>query len=252
MANVAVILAAGSGKRARSDPRELSKQFVIIGDAPMFIHSLRVFAKSTLFERILLVVRRQDLTTAQTLVEKYKIADDINALITYVIGGSERYDSVYHALLELNKLDIREGFMWIHDCARCCVKTEVLNAINNELKNGITAVSAAVPLTDTLKKSGADDFVESTIPRKKVWRIQTPQVFEIKLITEAYRRLYGNIDNNITDDCMMVEKIGAKVKLVFGDYGNIKVTHPVDFVIAETLLKCGRLSENSDRLIQYA
>ncbi len=93
------------------------------------------------------------------------------------------------------------------------------------------AAIAAVPVTDTIKVAGDDRIVHQTPSRQNLWAVQTPQVFSLDIITEAYRRAIGNV----TDDASLVEQAGYKVKLYMGSYDNIKITTPDDLVLAGVL-----------------
>jgi len=93
------------------------------------------------------------------------------------------------------------------------------------------AAVAAVPVTDTIKVAGDDRIVRQTPPRRNLWAVQTPQVFSLGIITEAYRQAKGEA----TDDASLVEQSGYKVKLYMGSYTNIKITTPDDLALAEIL-----------------
>jgi 2-C-methyl-D-erythritol 4-phosphate cytidylyltransferase len=86
-------------------------------------------------------------------------------------------------------------------------------------------------VTDTIKVAGDDRIVRETPPRQNLWAVQTPQVFRLDIIAEAYRRM----KDDVTDDASLVEQSGYKVKLYMGSYGNIKVTTPSDLALAEVL-----------------
>jgi 2-C-methyl-D-erythritol 4-phosphate cytidylyltransferase len=92
---------------------------------------------------------------------------------------------------------------------------------------------AAVPVIDTIKLAGNDQIVTETPPRSQLWAVQTPQVFRFSLIEKAYQQAKGDV----TDDAMLVEQIGGKVKLYMGSYDNIKITTPHDLAVAELLIK---------------
>jgi 2-C-methyl-D-erythritol 4-phosphate cytidylyltransferase len=92
---------------------------------------------------------------------------------------------------------------------------------------------AAVPVTDTIKEADAEGNVRRTLPRQNLWAIQTPQVFFIEIIARAYR----NAIEDVTDDAMLVERIGGKVTVYTGSYDNIKVTTPHDLAVAEAILR---------------
>ena len=95
------------------------------------------------------------------------------------------------------------------------------------------AAIAAVPVTDTIKLAGDDQIVIETPSRANLWAVQTPQIFRLDVIKEAYQQAQGDV----TDDAALVEQTGSKVKLYMGSYDNIKITNPRDLKIAELLIK---------------
>ncbi|MDP3880008.1 MAG: 2-C-methyl-D-erythritol 4-phosphate cytidylyltransferase, partial [Dehalococcoidales bacterium] len=90
---------------------------------------------------------------------------------------------------------------------------------------------AAVPVTDTIKVSGDDGFIRETLPRHNLWAAQTPQVFLSDIIAKAYQQ----VTDDVTDDATLVERLGYRIKLYMGSYGNIKVTTPDDLALAGVL-----------------
>jgi 2-C-methyl-D-erythritol 4-phosphate cytidylyltransferase len=160
------------------------------------------------------------------LFEKYRQAHGL----TIVAGGKERFDSVRAGLAALQK-DIT--FVAVHDAARPLI-TPVL------IKDGLAAAKKygasviAMPARDTVKRSGQDLKVQTTVPRREVWLAQTPQTFRRAILENAY----SNPDTrDITDDAQMVERAGKPVRIVPGDGSNIKITEPGDLELAALFLK---------------
>ena len=120
--------------------------------------------------------------------------------------------------------------MVIHDGARPLVTVDLINRGLEAIEETGAAV-AAVPVTDTIKMVGDDRIVRQTPPRQNLWVVQTPQVFGIKIIAEAYSRVSGDV----TDDASLVEQSGYRVKIYMGAYDNIKITTPDDLALAEAL-----------------
>lgn len=120
----------------------------------------------------------------------------------------------------------------IHDGARPLL-TEDLIERGLEAAKETGAAVAAVPITDTIKLAGDDQIVIETPPRHNLWAVQTPQVFRFAIIKEAYQQAQGDV----TDDAMLVEQLGGKVKLYMGSFANLKITTPHDLAVAELLLK---------------
>ena len=148
-------------------------------------------------------------------------------------GGAERYHSVYCGLKEVRK----DGYVFIHDGARPFVTEEILRK-SYEAVCEYPACVIGMPVKDTIKIADKEGFSNETPERDKVWQIQTPQVFEVKLIRDAYETLLQSGKTKVTDDAMVVETVlGMKVRLVEGSYENIKITTPEDLEIAEVFLK---------------
>ena len=143
-------------------------------------------------------------------------------------GGRRRQDSVAAGLKLLGQCE----WVIIHDGARPLLTQElIMRGLEAAVETG--AAVAAVPVTDTIKLAGDHQIVIETPPRSNLWAVQTPQIFRFDIIKEAYRQAKGDV----TDDAMLVEQIGGKVKLYMGSYDNLKITTPRDLAIAELLLK---------------
>lgn len=228
---VAVVLAAGSGKRMGSTTK---KQYMLIEDKPVLYYSLKTFQESFLDE-IILVVSAEDIAYCQTqIVEKYGF-DKVKHIIE---GGKERYHSVARGLECIKDCD----FVFIHDGARPMVTSEILLRLYNCVKETGACV-AGMPVKDTIKIVDEENTIISTPERRKLWMVQTPQVFSFSLIRDAYRQLLEKEQEllekgvTVTDDAMVVEKLtGHPVKLSEGSYENIKITTPEDIRIAESFL----------------
>ncbi len=222
----AIIPAAGQGKRMKND---LSKQFILLQGMPVIAHTLRVFQAVEAIGRIVLVCApgEEEFYRPEALRE-YAVT---KPTVT-VPGGRERQDSVFTGL---------QGITWecnyvvIHDGARPLVTVDLLSRIAEEVKNS-RAVVAGVPVKDTIKMTDAGGYIIDTLPRERLWHIQTPQAFDAALIKRAYKQAkaanyYGN------DDAALVERMGVPVKIIPGSYENVKITTPEDLIIAETILQ---------------
>ncbi|MDO5574710.1 MAG: 2-C-methyl-D-erythritol 4-phosphate cytidylyltransferase [bacterium] len=230
--SVAIVLAAGRGKRMNSD---VQKQYLMLGDRPVLYHSLKVFEDSFVNE-VILVVGEDDIEYCRSeIVEKYKL----RKVKQIVAGGRERYHSV------MNGLRAIEGeccYVFIHDGARPFVTQDILRRAYETVCTYGTAV-VAMPSKDTVKIADDEQCAKETPDRRTVWMMQTPQVFSYKLIQDAYEKLadaeekFAQLGIVVTDDAMVVEMFSdTKVKFVEGSYGNIKITTPEDLVIANALL----------------
>lgn len=221
----AIVLAAGSGSRMNST---VKKQFMNIKEKPILWYSLFAFQNSTVDE-IILVTAKEDIEYCKKEIVD---ANNFNKVKKIVAGGQERYESVYNGLKEING-----DIVLIHDGARPLLNADIINrCIEGAIK--YDAVVAGMPVKDTVKIVGKDNIIEETPDRSKVWLTQTPQAFKSKLLKMAYDRMQKEIPLGITDDAMVIERFtDSKVRFVYGDYSNIKVTTPEDILLVETLLK---------------
>lgn len=228
----AVILAAGQGKRMQST---VHKQYLLLKDKPVLYYSLKAFEDS-MIDDIVLVVGPEDKEFCQKeIVEKY----DFKKIRVIITGGKERYHSVANGIQAINwKCD----YVFIHDGARPLVNHEIIERAYYEVIRSRACV-VGMPVKDTIKIADLKGFVADTPARSLVWQIQTPQVFDKKLIIDAYARLIDQEKNIlaqgilVTDDAMVVEYFTeTPIKLVQGSYENIKITTPDDLKIAEILL----------------
>lgn len=227
------MLAAGQGKRMGG---KVQKQYLEILGYPVLYYSLRAFEISDIISEIILVTGVDEIETCKKeFVEKYGFTKVTNI----VAGGKERYDSVYNGLQNVSK---DSEYVFIHDGARPMVNEEILVSGYENVRLYGAAV-AGVPSKDTVKIVDTDGFAVETPNRSTIWNVQTPQVFERDLITEAYARMMGAPHDNVTDDAMVAETfMSVKVKIYQASYENIKITTPEDLKIAELFL--GNMKNN--------
>lgn len=222
MKNVAIVLAAGQGKRMQS---KVQKQFLLIKEKPVLYYTLNAFENSPVITDIILVTGKDEIEYCQKeIVEKY----GFKKVCKIVAGGKERYHSVHHGLQAVEEAD----YAFIHDGARPFVDNDMIERAYEAVKEHKACV-IGMPVKDTIKIADKNGFASQTPDRKKVWQVQTPQTFEFQLIKDAYSRLLEEEPEGITDDAMVVETMtDCKVKLVEGSYRNIKITTPEDLEIA--------------------
>lgn len=235
MENVAIVLAAGSGKRMNS---AVKKQYIEIEDKPVLYYTLTAFEHSALIDGIVLVVGADDIDYCrQEIVNRYGFAK----VCEIVVGGKERYHSVRAGLRAIEMAGGCKNVL-IHDGARPFVDDAMLERLLEGVKSHGACI-AAVKSKDTVKIADDADYVVSTPNRGNVWNVQTPQVFDFALICDAHAALEReeatlkerNVE--VTDDAMVVETwTGHKVKLIEGSYQNIKITTPEDIVIAKSII----------------
>ncbi len=224
----AIVLSAGQGKRMETSTQ---KQYLELEGKPIIYYSLKVFEDSQIIDHIVLVVGEgQKEYVCEEILNKY----GFSKVSAVVYGGKERYDSVWQGILALTA---QQGYVFIHDGARPFVDEDILNrAYDTVIRYG--ACAAGMPSKDTIKLVDDESFTVKTPKRKYMWVVQTPQVFESSLITDAYSKLMREDSANVTDDAMVVEQMmKVPVKLFEGSYENIKITTPEDLEVASALLK---------------
>lgn len=225
--HVAIVLAAGSGSRMKSD---VPKQYLKLNGKEVLYYSLKAFEESFVSEVILVTGEGWQEFCRTEITEKYHFRK-VKKIIT---GGAERYHSVYRALREAKDAD----YIYIHDGARPFLTGEILDRARMTVEKFHTAV-AGMPVKDTIKIVDEDQYVKHTPLRSSVWQVQTPQAFSGELIISAYRELFAReAFAGVTDDAMVVETMmGVPVKLFEASYRNIKITTPEDLKIMEILLQ---------------
>lgn len=215
----AVIVAGGSGSRMKST---IPKQFLLINNKPLLYYTIKTFL-DTYEDLIAIVILPKDyLDKTAELLEGL----DISRIILEE-GGETRFHSVKNGLQHVSSGSI----VFVHDGVRCMVSSQLIkNCYDATLKYG-NAIPA-VNVTDSIRISDNGD--NQSIDREKVFIIQTPQTFDSNILLKAFQKEYSPL---FTDEASVVEADGVKIHLVEGEYQNIKVTRPIDLVIAEHFLQ---------------
>lgn len=223
--NGVVIVAAGTGSRMNMG---INKQFIKLEGKEIIYYTIEKFYRNENIEDIVVVVKEEEAEFfRKEILDKYNFK---NIKIAY--GGKERQDSVYNGLKSLDK---NCNIVLIHDGARPFVSDKIINKSIEEAKEN-KAVVVGVPVKDTIKVIDNDNNIVDTPNRSLLWAVQTPQTFEYNLLIKSYEdafkeNFYG------TDDAMLVERIGYKVKMVEGSYNNIKITTQEDLNLGNQILK---------------
>jgi len=217
----AIVLSGGTGKRMNSN---IPKQYMMLKDKPVLAHSLLAFEKSPVDDVVIVCGAGDEEYIIKEFVEKYGLTK-VSAVCA---GGAERFNSVYNGLKACKDTD----YVLIHDGARPYVTDEIIKRNIEEVQK-YKAVVTSVKATDTVKIADDDGFVVSTPERKSVYFMQTPQTFEYSLALNSYSKLIEELNKDVkvqvTDDAQVVEMYSdTKVKLIEGDYSNIKITVPKD------------------------
>jgi 2-C-methyl-D-erythritol 4-phosphate cytidylyltransferase len=220
-----IIPAAGQGKRMMTSS---NKVFLPLVDMPVLLHSVLAFSACSEVNNLVVVVASQEVM----LVEKMLSSLPKIKPWKVVAGGSERQHSIANALKVVTE---KTEVILVHDGARPLVTQKCIHSVIQEAIQHKAAV-VAVAVKDTIKTVDDKGWVTGTPERCILWSVQTPQGFDAKLLRQAYDQ--AEQDGYVgTDDSSLVERLGVKVKVVSGSYGNLKVTTPEDLIIAEALLK---------------
>ncbi|HOW35138.1 MAG TPA: 2-C-methyl-D-erythritol 4-phosphate cytidylyltransferase [Candidatus Omnitrophota bacterium] len=227
MKTQAIIAAGGQGVRLKT---ALPKTLVPLRGKPILAYTLAAFERSPLINSIVVVGHKGYLPDFQKLIKRYRLRK-----VKYVVaGGKTRRESVDNGLKILDK---DTDFVAIHDGARPFVTKEMI-AQSIACARKHSAAIIAVPVKPTIKAvNSATMTVGRTLDRKTLWEVQTPQVFKKEIILKAHSKIK---DIHASDDACLVEKVGIKVKVVAGDYRNIKITTPDDLIFARAILACSK------------
>ena len=233
---VSLILASGSGTRMGAP---VAKQFLPLLGKPVYLRSAEMFAGVT--DEVVIVTGEADTGKVREETEEA----GIRALVA--TGGASRTESAYLGLrraLEAGAFD----YVLVHDAARCLVTEAVIRRVLLETERTGAAI-AAVPVKNTVKCVGPDGTILETPDRRTLWEAQTPQGFRTDLLDSAYRALFRlarpgetlsmlSERYGLTDDASLLERfLRVPVRVVTGDYANLKITTPEDLSAAEEILR---------------
>ena len=220
----AIVLAGGRGKRMGSAQ---SKQYIDLNGRPILYYTLNRFIDNKNIDKIILVIPEDELEFCQKeVLDKYKLKVDEIAL-----GGKERQDSVYNGLKKAGESDV----VLIHDGARPFVSEKIIDDGIRFAKLYGAAAPGVMP-KDTIKVKNNKGFSVETPNRNNLVAVQTPQVFNYKMILECHEKVKEK-KLEVTDDTMVVELFGNDVYLYDGEYTNIKITTPEDLILARYLVE---------------
>lgn len=225
-----VVAAAGQGRRMR---KGFNKQYIQLGDRPIIVHTLQVFERMEAIDQIVVVTSKKDVSKCMDLCRSYGLHK-----VTHIVpGGETRQDSVRIGLNEMST-----DWVLVHDGARPFVSEPLIVDLLAMVKKHGAAV-LGVPVKDTIKKVNAGSVIEETPDRERMWAVQTPQAFRLSELKKAHE-IAVKERFAVTDDAMLMEHSGYKVRMVRGDYYNIKITTPEDLWFAEAILQhMSRLGE---------
>lgn len=219
----AIIVAAGDSRRMGFD-----KLFASIGGRSVIAHTIDAFQVADCVSGVILVARNDRLHEIRAIVRDA----NFQKVKSIVPGGKHRQDSVR---VGLDQLESTANYVAVHDAARPLITAQQIERVF-EQSQVHAAASLAEPIRDTLKYADKEFFVTGSVDRHQLYAMQTPQVFERRLIEEAYRAVYTQ-NALVTDEVSAVERLGRKAVLVANTEPNFKITYPRDLALAEFILK---------------
>ena len=219
----ALVAAAGSSSRMGGT----DKLMELLDGVPVLVRTLTALQQARRVDEIVVAAREEQIVAISQLCRTY----GITKCAKVVQGGESRAESVLRAALEARP---DAELLAVQDGARPLVTPELIDAVAAAAAK-TAAAAPAVPVKDTIKSVGPDGAVAETLERDTLRAVQTPQIFEASLLKAALQSVLES-GVSVTDDCSAVERLGKRVYLVEGDEENLKITTPVDLLLAEAIL----------------
>lgn len=204
----AILLIAGNSTRYGQNR---NKNFEIIDKKPVIFYSLAAFEENEYIDDIIIGSKKKEKSRIEKILKEEKIKKPIKI----IEGGASRQETVYHCIQ-----NTKADFVLIHDGARPLLKQQYISQCIESMKEW-KGVTIGVPSKDTIKITNEEGIVIQTTKRNHTWAVQTPQCFERKTLLRMHEKYK---QEKVTDDCMLLEKEGEKIKIIKGDYTNIKIT----------------------------
>lgn len=221
----AIVPAAGSGRRMGAS---VAKQYLPLCGRPVLAHALGPLLACARIDAVVLVVGGEDVLWRELVPQGDRL------LIAQ--GGVERCHSVFNGLERLADWADDEDWVLVHDAARPCLSPTELERLFDALEGDAVGGLLAVPLADTLKAADESGRVERTVPRERLWRALTPQMFRYGLLKRALAAAIA-AGVTVTDEASAIEYAGHRPVLVEGRAANLKITGPEDLALAEAVLR---------------
>lgn len=223
-----IIAAGGAGIRMN---RGQSKQLLALAEKPVLVHAVGLFDSHEAVGEIVIAIGPDDVERCRSeVIRKY----GFKKVSGIVPGGDARPQSVSNAL---NAMGSSVDTVAVHDGARPLFPVEILDRGLKVLESdSCDGVVFGLPVTDTIKEVGNGVLVERTPDRSRLWVAQTPQIFRRSILEKAYS-LPRELVAAATDDAFLVETVGGRVKMTMGSEENIKITRPLDLVVAEEIIR---------------
>jgi 2-C-methyl-D-erythritol 4-phosphate cytidylyltransferase len=224
--NVAIVVAAGKGTRLGGDR---PKQFLELAGVPIIVHALRQFERCREISEVVTVLPAEETAGFESAVNRF----NLQKVKRVIAGGATRAQSVRRGLESIADANI----IAIHDGVRPFVTPDEIDRVVQAAEQNEAAILTA-PVSDTIKRIEANRIVE-TLPRAELRRALTPQCFRFALIKRAYQDLDAleAEGHDVTDDSLLIERLGIEVVSVEGNARNIKLTTEEDLKWAEIMLK---------------
>ena len=220
MKKYAVIVAGGSGQRMGT---QVPKQFLLLHGKPVLWYTLDIFLRAYEDLDIILVVPEEHMETARTMVG----AMGASPRVRVIAGGATRWHSVRNGLQPIRE----DAVIFVHDGVRCLLSTEL---VHNCYEQALV-LGSAVPVVDSKDSVRVMTEGDSTaIERSRIKLVQTPQTFLSSVLLPAYAKEYRD---SFTDEASVVEAYGGKVSLLNGEPENIKITTPLDLIVAGKIIE---------------
>lgn len=234
---VVIVVAAGRSRRMVTEGAPVNKLMLLAQGRPVLAHTLATFERHPDVARIYVTASEDDIETYRALAE----TEGLRKVAGIVLGGRERQESVRLALEHVARNDpdaARDPMVAVHDGARPLVTASSLSGVfaaaHDEADRSGGGALLCVPAKETVKRV-VEGVVVETIPREQMMMAQTPQVFPLRTLLGAHGEAVAAA-RTATDDAMLVEQAGGRVRVVVGDYDNIKITTPEDLVVLEGII----------------
>jgi 2-C-methyl-D-erythritol 4-phosphate cytidylyltransferase len=222
MNKYAIIVAGGSGNRMGS---AVPKQFLLLHHKPVLYYTIKTFLEAYDDVNLVLVLPEEYADLGREIIDAYFDYDRIQI----TSGGETRFHSVQNGL----RLVQGDAIIFVHDAVRCLVSTDLIHRCYEHARQ----MGSAVPVTiskDSVRLLNEELNDNEVIDRNKVVLVQTPQTFHSRILQPAFEI---DFKERFTDEATVVEAYGLKISLIEGEENNIKITRPVDLLIAEKLLE---------------
>lgn len=227
----ALVPAAGSGARMGGETSARTpKQYLPLAGHPLIHHALATLCSVPRITRVFVVLAQEDEQWS-----RHAWSDPGGKLAPLFCGGATRAESVRNGLRAIAAQVRAQDWMLVHDAARPCLASWHVDALIDTVADDEVGGILAVPVADTLKHADTDQRIDATVPRAALWQAQTPQMFRHAYLRRALES-HANLEG-VTDEAGAMEALGFRPRLVAGDATNLKVTYPLDLLLAGWILQ---------------